>query len=291
MVRAVMSGRDECATGATGSAANENGSPLSILVVDDVEVNRELAAAILIRSGHSVTFAKNGHEAVAAFAAGRFDAILMDVQMPGVDGLQATRAIREQEAHTGHRTPILALTAYAAEEDRERCLAAGMDGYLSKPFKADELRAALREHCHSEDNSAASPSTEPHPGETEPSPAPTPVFDRPELVERLGGQDDLVAKFVAMFRRRVVTCWDELTAAVGVNDADAIRVHAHAIKGSAANIGAGRVQEVAHLIELAAKNGNLDEALSAVPQLREELDAFARATAEIVDPTENLSVQ
>ncbi len=285
MIKAVMSGRDGCANGSTGAAAGEDGYPLSILVADDVEVNRELAAAILTRSGHRVTFAKNGDEAVTSFSAGRFDMVLMDVQMPGMDGLQATRTIREQEAHTGHRTPILALTAYAAKEDRERCLAAGMDGYLSKPFKAEELRAAIREHCRIEEGTAAPPSTEVQPGETEPSPAPTPVFDRPELVERLGGRDDLVAKFVDMFSRRVVTCWGELTAAAGANDTDAIRVHAHAIKGSAANIGAGRVQEIAHRIELAAKSGNLDEALSAVPLLKEELDAFTRTTAEIAVPT------
>ncbi len=283
-IKAVMSGRNECTTSPTGSAADEEGPQLSILVADDVEVNRELAAVILSRSGHCVTFAKNGHEAVATFFAGRFDVVLMDIQMPGMDGLQATQTIREREASTGHRTPILALTAYAAKEDRERCLSAGMDGYLSKPFKAEELRAALREHCHTKADAAAPTPTEAHPDETESSP-PTPVFDRTGLVERLGGRDDLVAKFVAMFSTRVAVCWDELAAAAGAKDTDAIRVHAHAVKGSAANIGAVRVQEIAHRIELAAKSGNLDEALSAVSRLREELDAFARTTEGIVNPT------
>ncbi len=280
----VMSGLHECQPAPTRPAPREDDSRLEILVADDVEVNQELAAAILNRFGHRVTRAKNGQEALDAVSRQRFDIILMDVQMPGMDGMQATRAIREREASIGQqRTPIMALTAYAAREDKERCLAAGMDGYLSKPFKAEELLAALREHCR---GGAVDPGPTPAHGRTEElasaRTAPQ-IFDRPGLVERLGGKDALVAKFVVMFRTRAVSCWEELTAAAAGQNGDAMRVHAHAIKGSAANIGALRVQEVAHQIELAAGSGKLDEALSSMPRLRSELDAFDRTTAEIVE--------
>lgn len=282
-INAAMGGLHECQPAPARPAPREEGSRLEILVADDVEVNQELAAAILNRFGHRVTLAKNGQEALDAFSRQRFDIILMDVQMPGMDGMQATRAIREREAPTGRHTPIMALTAYAAREDKERCLAAGMDGYLSKPFKSEELLAALREHCSAETVDSGPPPTHGAPEELASAQTTTPIFDRPGLVERLGGKDDLVAKFVVMFRTRAVSCWEELTTAAAGQNGDALRVHAHAIKGSAANIGALRVQEIAHGIELAAGSGKLDEALSSIPRLRSELDAFERATAEIVD--------
>jgi CheY-like chemotaxis protein len=105
-----------------------------ILVVEDNAVNQMLALRLLEKQGHAVTIAGTGLEAVERAAAGGFDVILMDVQMPGMDGLQATVAIREAEAGSGVHVPILAMTAHAMSGDRDRCMAAGMDGYLSKPI-------------------------------------------------------------------------------------------------------------------------------------------------------------
>ncbi|MHB0957876.1 MAG: hybrid sensor histidine kinase/response regulator [Pirellulaceae bacterium] len=112
---------------------------LRILLAEDSLVNQKLAIALLQEQGHHVTVAHNGREAVAAFEAERFDVILMDVQMPEMDGLEATAAIRRREASTGRRVPIVAMTAYALKGDRERCLQAGMDGYVAKPIRAQEL--------------------------------------------------------------------------------------------------------------------------------------------------------
>ncbi len=120
---------------------------LRILLAEDNPVNQRLAFRILEKQGHSVTLATNGAEALAAHHSGVFDVILMDVQMPELDGFEATAAIRALERATGNRTPILALTAHALSDDRERCLKAGMDGYLAKPFKAADLLAAL-EHLN-----------------------------------------------------------------------------------------------------------------------------------------------
>ena len=117
--------------------------PLSILLAEDNPINQRLALRLLERRGHRVTLANDGVEAVAAFEQGTFDVILMDVQMPVLDGFGATTRIREIQARRGTHVPIIALTAHAMRGDRERCLAGGMDGYCSKPINAQELFAAI----------------------------------------------------------------------------------------------------------------------------------------------------
>jgi PAS domain S-box-containing protein len=112
-------------------------------IANDRQVLASGAAAILRKRGHSVALASNGREAVAMLEAGTFDIVLMDVQMPEMDGFAATARIREREKDTGRRLPIIALTAHAMKGDRERCLAAGMDGYISKPYDFDELARVI----------------------------------------------------------------------------------------------------------------------------------------------------
>jgi signal transduction histidine kinase/ActR/RegA family two-component response regulator len=119
-----------------------------ILVAEDSPVNQTLIRVILTKQGYAITMANDGAEAVSAFNAGRFDLILMDMQMPNLDGLAATARIREQEAMVGGRIPIIALTANAFDEDRKRCLQAGMDDFLTKPFKLDELLVTIQRHLH-----------------------------------------------------------------------------------------------------------------------------------------------
>ena len=114
-----------------------------VLLVEDVAVNQMLATRILEKAGHHVTVANNGREGVDAVASGAFDVVLMDVQMPEMDGFDASRAIRKRELTTGAHIPIVAMTAYAMTGDRERCLEAGMDGYVSKPIRARELLDAV----------------------------------------------------------------------------------------------------------------------------------------------------
>src|SRR5262249_4603239 len=118
-------------------------STLRILLAEDNPFNQKLAQGLLTKEGHSLVVVNNGAEAVAALDRDAYDLVLMDVQMPEMDGFQATRLIRQREAERGRRTPILAMTAYAMKGDRERCLAAGMDGYVSKPIRARELFEAI----------------------------------------------------------------------------------------------------------------------------------------------------
>ena len=118
---------------------------LRVLLAEDNPVNQKLAARMLEKRGHRVSIASNGREAVAKAKEGAFDVVFMDIQMPEMDGLQATAAIRAREELTGGHLPIVAMTAHAMTGDRERCLAAGMDGYVSKPIQRAELFAVLEQ--------------------------------------------------------------------------------------------------------------------------------------------------
>jgi two-component system, sensor histidine kinase and response regulator len=262
----------------TRHTLQEEQARLDILVADDVEVNRMLAMAILEKQGHRVALATNGQEAVAAYAAGHFDAILMDVQMPVMDGLQATRQIRKLEKATGQRCPILALTAYAGQEDRDTCLAAGMDGYLAKPFKAAELESALHRQC-------GLPLPPKEPGSEAPAlrDAAEPdllVFDRDGLLSRLGGKTELIGKFVALFRKGMDGNLAKLLADAERRDNEGMRVSAHTIKGAAGNIGALRIQDIARCIEEAAREERQTEALDLLPRLSNEYGVFVRLIEE-----------
>jgi CheY-like chemotaxis protein len=123
------------------------GSELNILLVEDNAVNQRLAVRILEREGYHVAVAGNGREAIARWGAQRFDAILMDIQMPEMDGIKATGAIREAEQRTGAHIPIIAMTAHAMSGDRERCLEAGADDYISKPISARALVDMIEKSC------------------------------------------------------------------------------------------------------------------------------------------------
>ncbi|MDP9279776.1 MAG: response regulator [Gemmatimonadota bacterium] len=127
----------------TRHTINEAHRLLRILVAEDNAVNRQLVTALLEKRGHTVVVVVNGLQAVNAVARGGFDLLIMDVQMPEMDGWEATAAIRKAEAATGGHIPIIALTAHAMKGDREACLVAGMDGYLSKPINSGELFALL----------------------------------------------------------------------------------------------------------------------------------------------------
>lgn len=129
----------------TRHALRERRPALRVLVAEDNVVNQRLAAHFLEKRGHQVEIAANGVQALAAVEKQSYDVVLMDVQMPEVDGFQATAAIREREKGTGRHLRIIAMTAHAMEGDRAKCLAAGMDGYIPKPIQAKEMFAAIEE--------------------------------------------------------------------------------------------------------------------------------------------------
>ncbi len=225
---------------------------LRLLLAEDNPVNRAVARHMLERLGHRVAVAGNGREALAAIERESFDAVLMDVQMPEMDGFAATAEIRRAEEAGGRpRLPILALTAHAMRGDRERCLAAGMDGYVSKPVRSAELAEALRSVL------AGRPQ----------------VLDRAALRAQTGDDPELVAQMVDIFAGQAPELLARLQAALAAADAAELRAAAHALKGSALNFGAQRLAGAALQLERMGADGRMEGAARALECLRVELDS------------------
>ena len=259
-------------------------APLDVLVADDVEINRAIVQAILEPHGYQVTCVENGLKALEVFKTKCFDVVLMDVQMPEMDGLQATRAIRDYEQAMGRNTPvpIVAMTAFAGNEDRQVCLDAGMNEYLTKPIKPDQLLQLLNEFCPLPIESVgAARGGNPSAAALNVSSAErdkaAPVFARNELLERLGGRSEMIPRFVDLFCKGVVPQMEGLEAALAAGDADGVRRHAHAIKGSAGNIAALRMHETATMIEKSANECDLTGAPKRFALLQEEYREFIEA--------------
>ena len=175
--------------------------PLRVLLAEDNAVNQRVVVRLLEKFGHAVTVTGDGRQTLAALDAARFDVVLMDVQMPEMDGFEATRLIREREAGTGHRQPVVAMTAHAMKGDRERCLAAGMDDYVSKPVQRAELLRVL-EWAAGLAPVAVSALTPPPRALVL-----APALDRASAVERLGGDEGLFAKWRPSSRPTREPCW------------------------------------------------------------------------------------
>ena len=260
-------------------------APLDILVADDVEINRALVQAILEPYGHRITFAENGLKALEAYESNLFDIVLMDIQMPEMDGLQATQAIREYERTIcrSNPVPIVAMTAFAGNEDRQICLDAGMDDYLAKPIKPAQLLNLLHKYCdHSVERIEAvaaedQPATVQKVVVEEECKEAIAIFAQNELLERLGGRAELIPRFVELFCKGAVPELEGLSTALAAADVDGVRRHAHAIKGSSGNIAAQRMHQTAVLIEKAAKEGDLAEAPDLLARLQQEYREFVEA--------------
>jgi signal transduction histidine kinase/DNA-binding response OmpR family regulator len=208
-------------------------SPRRVLLAEDNPVNRQLAIRLLESRGHFVLVAVNGREAVELADREQVDLILMDVQMPEMGGFEATAAIRERERAAGRRTPIVAMTARAMKGDRERCIEAGMDDYISKPIDRDRLLAIV-EHTPlaGAPASPAEPAAREAP-EAGQAAAATPVCDFDAFVRRIGGDASLGREMAAAFVADASRLRDDLTKAVASGQPGAIEAAAHAIKGAA----------------------------------------------------------
>jgi CheY-like chemotaxis protein/HPt (histidine-containing phosphotransfer) domain-containing protein len=246
--------------------------PLRVLLAEDNHVNRTLATRVLEKRGHEVVSAVNGREAIdrLTHASTPFDLVLMDVQMPELDGLSATISIRQHERASGGHTPIVAMTAHAMTGDRERCLAAGMDDYLSKPIRPAELIAAVERIAARGSSREASASDPVAPA----APAASGnglLFDPKHALARLGGDRQLLRQLIRIFRTdaRPLMAAIKRTAADG--EADGLRRSAHALKGSLGTIGAPRIAETARRLELLAQEGDLAHASQLVDTLAGQL--------------------
>jgi signal transduction histidine kinase/CheY-like chemotaxis protein len=238
---------------------------LHVLIAEDNAVNQRLAASVLERRGHRVTIAANGREAVSAAARGRFDAVLMDVQMPDMGGFEATAEIRRREVADGvARVPIVAMTAHAMKGDRERCLAAGMDEYLTKPLDSRRL-CTLVEYL-------AGIGTERNEGFASELIGISSEDASDAVLARMGGDRQLLAEVARLFVEDAPRHLEAIAQAIANRDAESLRRAAHALKGAAANFDAQSVVDLARELE---RIGDRDELLNApalLDALRGELD-------------------
>jgi PAS domain S-box-containing protein len=261
-----------------------------LLLVEDTPVNRDVASGMLEILGHSVDAVENGRLAVEAVARERFDLILMDCQMPEMDGFTATATIRQQErTAVDHRhTPIIALTANAMEGDRARCLAAGMDDYLAKPFTLAQLREILARWLKSRTavekaEAITSPAGKPAHAPSDPLPPPSPIeIDKTAwnaiVALQRPGRPDILAKVLTAYLNDSRVLVEEIRAAVNTQNADTLAKAAHRLKSSSAQLGAlataAHCKELEHLGRLAC----LDGAATLLAQL---MDAHQATCAEM----------
>jgi PAS domain S-box-containing protein len=279
----------EAERAATANAEPDNLRSLRILVAEDNPINQALMVSLLGKQGHTVTLAVNGKQAVETVSREPFDAILMDVQMPEMDGLEATMRIRADEAGSTRRLPIIALTAHAMKGDRDRCLAVGMDAYLSKPIDHKELAKALAKWTaplSAQPASAAVPALE---VDDAAALAPgLPVVDRVLALSRIGGDEKLLGELTELVLVETPGWLRDLHSANQQRNLSQIRRLAHTIKGAVSLLGAEAARAVAARLEELGRIGGLDGVAAALHEL--EL-ALARLGSTLRAMGQNPSVE
>jgi len=256
---------------------NERRRGVRILLAEDNPVNQTVALRLLEKQGHRVVVAGNGREALLALAkapTNGFDLILMDVQMPVMDGFEATAAIRAQEKESGGHIPIVAMTAHAMKGDRERCLKAGMDFYISKPIRAAGL-LELVEQCVGVPCSTEADLGTPLPASDLP--------DRKKILEVFDGDEKLFREVVETFRRDCPAQLAAIREAVNANDAAAVERASHLLKGSVGSFGAPGAFYAAQQLENLGRGNELSDAPEALARLEEKTHALLELLLEFQD--------
>jgi two-component system sensor histidine kinase/response regulator len=241
---------------------------LKILLAEDNLVNQKLASRLLEKRNHSVAVVLNGREALAALEKNHFDLVLMDMQMPEMDGFEATTILREREKSTGRHQPVIAMTALAMNGDRERCMAVGMDGYLSKPIRPQELDEVLDSFVVPKEELATGRDT---------IPAANGSVDVVQLLDRLDDDRALLAELLEIFRREYP---DLLQAAQGSIDAQRpadLERAGHTLKGALGNLSATNASDLAGELERIGHSTDLTEAQTVLDRLVPELGNVIRS--------------
>ncbi len=241
---------------------------LRILVAEDNPVNQKVAVKILEKLGYRVDTVANGTEAVAVIRHIPYDLVLMDMQMPEMDGFEATHQIRELQSAFGPRIPIVAMTAHAMKGDRERCLAAGMDAYLAKPIQPRELAKTLELLLEPQAKTLRASRPDDR------SAHELAVFDREAMLERLDGDEELCREMIEIFDGDLPIQLSTLHRALHERDLQSALHRVHTIKGAAANIEARLLRSTALQIERCLHNGDLEKACTLFPELENEFDRF-----------------
>jgi CheY-like chemotaxis protein/HPt (histidine-containing phosphotransfer) domain-containing protein len=251
---------------ATPSPGHGMPHPLRILLAEDNRVNQMVAIRMLEKQGHAVTVVGDGQAALTALAQASFDLVLMDIQMPVMDGLEATTAIRAQDKTQNTHVPIIAMTAHAMRGDRERCLAAGMNGYVSKPIKAEDLAAAIASLLYD------APQLE--------APAVEPPLDFLAALSNVDGDKALLVDMLEVFLLDSPKQLLELRDAIGTGDAGRTARIAHSLKGSLSYFGVQTAYALALQLETMGRRAELDGASCTLQQLEQALEQISAFVAE-----------
>jgi PAS domain S-box-containing protein len=250
---------------------DEKSRKVRILLAEDNITNQKVILAMLDKLGYRADAVANGLEAIRALDIAPYDLIFMDVQMPEMDGFTATEAIRKSEEGTGKHIPIIAMTAYAMTGDRERCLQAGMDGYVAKPITTKVVMDVLEKFGFSQGPEKDISAIE--------------HFNRDELLSRLGGDEELMAEIAAIFLNDVPHQMAKIEKAVLDGDFNSARSTSHALKGAGSNISARLFRDIAASVESSARDGDRDGAEKNLRRLGEEFDILSKILMPLASPS------
>lgn len=265
----VICGSESSATGIDGHVSRR------ILLVEDNEINQKLALHLLEKRGHSVMVAHNGKVALDILEKESFDVVLMDLQMPVMGGFQATAKIRKNDREKGVHTPIIAMTAHAMKGDKERCLRAGMDGYISKPIQTSELYRIVDGFGPMQDRSSTmiSDSTSSGPAGNGGSK----VVDEKSLRSLVDDDDELLMEIISVFLNECPAMITQIKNAVDAGDTMELERAAHTLKGSVGNFAANRAMVAAQELEEIGRDNKLDQARKACEKLEKEMESLKSA--------------
>ncbi|RJP33860.1 MAG: response regulator [Candidatus Omnitrophota bacterium] len=252
----------------TRHSLREMRKPYRILLAEDNKVNQKLAVSRLEKGGYTVVVASDGEEALSLYQNQPFDLILMDVQMPNVDGFEATAIIREKEKNSGAHIPIVAMTAHAMKGDCERCLSAGMDAYIAKPIKATELYETLDRLLHQ-------PQNQDHPTE--------PILDKEHLFMEYGDDKELLNELIHLFMQESESHISIIQKAITDRDSQALEREAHSLKGSASNFASPLTVASALALEQLGKQGDFTNADQAFHELKQRIELLQNALRRLLE--------
>ncbi len=259
-------------TGAKGLVAPR----LSVLLAEDNPINQKLATVLLEKAGHEVTLAHNGREAIELYRTGYFDLVLMDIQMPDVDGFEATYEIRKLQSETGLRIPIIALTAHASPADRKRCLAGGMDEYIAKPIRAADLYELIdRQTGHRSTLQSNSNSDVAQPEAL--------LIDWERAFDTVGGDRPLLAELLKVFLKDRDTMVQNISRAIATKNDKELRLSAHSIKGALTHLGARESATLAGELEERGLAAEFDGAEAVFEKFAQSLIPLSKEMQQFVD--------
>ncbi|MFW6044311.1 MAG: response regulator, partial [Planctomycetota bacterium] len=251
---------------------------LHILLAEDNPTNQQVARSMLEKFGHTVDVADNGGEAISALQEERYDLVFMDVQMPEMDGYEATKEIRSMTGGaTDPDVPVVAMTAHATEGDRERCLQAGMDDYVSKPVTPGRVKGIIEQWAHVQpEHEAPDDSSD----DSVPPSEDWSVFDYESMLDRLMGDTGIAERVIRRFLDDIPQQVNTLREQINEGDTRQAGRIAHTIKGSASNVSAIEVQDIARMMEESGGNDNIDELQTLLPEIEEALQRFRERVTE-----------